>query len=391
MTPWGAEQEFDSQTLLGRTILQIVPALDASFEAFACVEAAAALAEEGARALVAGASGPMVSELQARGGVFLPFPVATRNPLAEAFNRRRLARLVDREGVELIHVRGSAGLKPALFAARDARIPFVADYERGQKAVALEADSIVVFSREILDEVAKARPEIAFRLHRGLRGVDLRPFAFESVDFARVRRLRQKLGARPHERLIVGMDLPPDRQNFFLAAAAQLKIKGFFANGTQEARFVWLHRDGETPRGFDAEVSSRGLKDLVLRLPWADRAAACLAAALVVVPAREPELCVEAQALGAATALLEEEGVSGSAEILGMTGDAHMSSRTGWLIPPSHAGALARAAEESARMGASARETLGQRARAQAANFSVERMRQLTLSVYSRHFAGVTG
>ena len=30
MTPWGAEGEVDSQALFGRTILQVVPALDAS-------------------------------------------------------------------------------------------------------------------------------------------------------------------------------------------------------------------------------------------------------------------------------------------------------------------------------------------------------------------------
>ena len=203
-----------------------------------------------------------------------------------------------------------------------------------------------------------------------------------------MRRLREKLGVKPYERLIIGLDLPPHRQNFFLAAAAQLKAKGFFANATQQTRFVWLHRDGGPPPGFAAEAERRGLKDHVLSLPWTDRAAACLAAALVVVPAREPELCIEAQALGAMTALLEEENVSGSAEILGETPDGDAASRTGWLIPPGHAGVLARAAEEAVRMGASARETLGQRARAQAANFSMERMRRLTLSLYARHFSG---
>ena len=112
--------------------------------------------------------------------------MATRNPLTQVFDRRRLARLVDREGVELIHVHGPAGLKAAVYAAREARIPLVADYGRGQGAQALEADSIVVFSREVMEETARARPEIASRLHRGLRGVDLRPFAF-GVDRSRRR------------------------------------------------------------------------------------------------------------------------------------------------------------------------------------------------------------
>ena len=174
MTPWGAEEEIDSQALFGRTILQVAPALDASPLAFACVEVAAALAEAGARALVAGAPGPLVSELQARGGVFLPYAAAARNPWTAALNGRRLAKLAAREGVELIHVRGSAALKPAFYAARKARIPLVAEYERGQNSLALDADSVVVFSQETLDAAAKQRPETARRLFRGLRGVDLR-------------------------------------------------------------------------------------------------------------------------------------------------------------------------------------------------------------------------
>ena len=384
---WGAEEEFDGRVLYGRTVLQIVSALDGGAEACACVEVAAALAEEGARALVVGAPGPAVSELQARGGVFLPLAVATRNPLTEALNRRRLAQVAEQEGVDLIHVRCSAGLKPAFHAAREARIPVVAEFGSDRNGLALKADSILVFSRETMAELAETRPDVAPRLHRGLRGVDLRPFALEAVDSGRVRRLRESLGAKPHERLIIGLDLPQNRQHFFLAAAAQLKGKGFFSSEAQEQRFVWLHREGDPPPGFDAEAARRGLQGHVLSRPWGDYAAACLAAALVIVPAREPGLCIEAQALGAATALLEEEGATGGAEFIAAPPDVEAGSRTGWLIPPAHAGALARAAEEAVRMGAAARETLGVRARLQAGRFSVERMRRLTLSVYARHFS----
>ncbi len=191
MTPWGAEEEIDRQLLFGRTVLQIAPALDASPLAFACVEVAAALAEAGARALVAGAPGPLVSELQARGGVFLPYAAEARNPWTAALNGRRLSKLAAREGVELIHVRGSAALRPAFYAARKERIPLVAEYERGQNTLALGANSVVVFSQEMLDAAAKERPETARRLFRGLRGVDLRSFSPDLMETGRVRRLRE--------------------------------------------------------------------------------------------------------------------------------------------------------------------------------------------------------
>jgi glycosyltransferase involved in cell wall biosynthesis len=393
MTPWGAEEEMDRQLLFGRTVLQIVPALDASPLAFACVEVAAALAEAGARALVAGAPGPLVSELQARGGVFLPYAAEARNPWTAALNGRRLAKLASREGVELIHVRGSAALRPAFYAARKERIPLVAEYERGQNALALGADSVVVFSQEMLDAAAKERPETARRLFRGLRGVDLRSFSPELIETSRVRRLRESFSAQPHQRLIVALGVDDEGLQLFLDAAAQLKAKGFFTNSGRDARFVWLQEEDDSSDDFEAEVVRLGLTGYVLHgdMPGAseDRAAACLAAALVVIPAREAGYCIEAQAIGAPVALLQQERGPNGAEVLRAPPDVEGGMRTGWLVPPGQPGALARAAEESVRLGASAREALARRARAQARNFSAERMCGLTLSVYARHFAGV--
>lgn len=403
MTPWSAEEEIDSQALFGRTILQVVSALDASAAAFACVEVAASLAEAGARALVAGAPGPLVSELQARGGVFLPFAAATRNPWKALLNRRRLERLVVREGVELIHVHGAAGLPAALHVARRARVPLVAEFDGDGRSPALDADSVLAFSRASLEEAARCRPETAPKLFPGLRGVDLRRFTPDAVDSSRVRRFREALCVKGHERLIVGIGLPPNRQKIFLAAAAQLKAKGFFSNDAQEARFVWLWRDEADParEAFDAEVEKLGLKEAVLQGavlqgsaphgPGADRAAACLAAALVIAPAGDTALCVEAQAMGAPVALLQKEGAVAEAEEICAPPQVEAFLRTGWVVPWGQPQALARATEEATRLGATARENFAQRARAHARRFSAERMCALTMAVYTRHFSGEGG
>ncbi|WP_294533174.1 glycosyltransferase [uncultured Rhodoblastus sp.] len=392
MTPWGAEEELDSQALFGRTILQVAAALDASAAAFACVEVAASLAEAGARALVAGAPGPLVSELQARGGVFLPFAAPTRNPWKALLNRRRLERLAVREGVELIHVRGAAALPAAFFVARRLRIPVVAEFDGDNRTLALDADSILTFSRAAFDEAANARPEAASRLFLGPRGVDLRRFLPDAVDSSRVGRWRQTIGVKAHERLIVAIGLPPARQKIFLAAAAQLKAKGFFANDAQQARFVWLWRDEKDSAraAFDAEVEKLGLGDAVAQGGIQERAAACLGAALVVVGAGDAALCIEAQAMGAPVALLAPEGAAAgfAPEEIAAPPQVEAFLRTGWLIPSGQPQALARAAEEATRLGATARDRFSQRARAHARQFSAERMCGLTLSVYARHFSG---
>ena len=83
--------------LAGRTILQILPRLDAGGAERTTLDVAAAIVQAGGRALVACDGGRMVSELQVLGGVWVPFPASAKNPLKMLFNVRKLARL-DRRG-----------------------------------------------------------------------------------------------------------------------------------------------------------------------------------------------------------------------------------------------------------------------------------------------------
>src|SRR5579871_2577532 len=104
--------------LAGRTILQIIPRLQAGGAERTAIDIAEALTEAGARALVACAGGRLVSELQAKGGLWVPFPAHTKNPLAMAFNVQKLVRLIQMEKVDVIHARSRAPAWVALFAAR---------------------------------------------------------------------------------------------------------------------------------------------------------------------------------------------------------------------------------------------------------------------------------
>jgi len=386
MTPWGEEDIADHHLLFGRTILQLIPALDPGPDAFACIETASALEEAGARALVAGGEGPLVSELQARGGVFLPFDLAAHSPIAATLNRSRLATLAEREGVELIHLRGETGFAAALHAARRLRLPLIAE-DFGPAA--LEADTIVVHGQEALDAAEAEWPHLATRFVRGMRGVDLRGCLSQPMEPERVNTLREAWGARPHERLIVGIDLPQDRQKFFLMAAAQLAKRNFFDNEGQEVRFVW--RDAEvadlTSGPFEAEARRMGLDRHVMRVVGGDRAVACLASALVATPAGDTRMSVEAQALGAPTAVLQSAAHQYVETVLAPP-QVDPFNRTGWIVAPDQPSAFARAAEEALRLGAAARERLALRAGEHARSFSAERMSALTLTTYARHFRG---
>jgi len=411
MTPWGADDGYEAQALLGRTILQVVPALDGSPASVASVAVAAALAEAGARALVAGAPGPLVSELQARGGVFLAFGAAGKkphgfvNPLTAALNRLRLERLTAREGAELIHVRSRLVANAGFYAARQARIPLVANYDgerpgvhtiygRGGDLLA-QSDCIIAANQAAAQHAVKLHPELASRVHIGQRGIDLHDFAADLVDVARVHRLRAAWGVKAHERLVVIAPCLPEQWDGVLAAAALLLAKGSLDNEAQEVRFVLLERDAQPEAGgFEAAAERLGLSGRVLRRACAeraDRAAAFLAAAAVIVaPSGEPgfiaDAAVEAQALGVPVVLVEGEALG--AGLLLAPPEVDADSRTGWHVRPGQPQALARALEEALRLGAAARETLSQNARAHARTFSVERMCAQTLAIYARRLCG---
>ena len=111
--------------LAGRTILQIVPPLAAGGDERATLAVTAALAETGARALVATDSSGLAGELQAIGGLFVRFPAATKNPLAMALNMRRLQRIIASERVDLVHVRSRWAAWAAVKACRKAKRPLV--------------------------------------------------------------------------------------------------------------------------------------------------------------------------------------------------------------------------------------------------------------------------
>ena len=96
------------RSLAGATILQLVPALRDDPAGHAAVDIALALLQSGARAIVAGEGGPLVGELRAFGGEWLPMPNDTFNPLRIRGNARRLANLIASERIDIVHAQ-SAG------------------------------------------------------------------------------------------------------------------------------------------------------------------------------------------------------------------------------------------------------------------------------------------
>ena len=393
----GPVRSSEASPLAGVTVLQIIPALEAGGAERTTVDVAAALAEAGARPLVATEGGRLVGELQAKGGIWVPFPANTKNPLAMALNVERLARLCRREGVQILHARSRAPAWVALGAARRLKIPFVTTYHgsysgrTGVKilynSVMARGDVVIANSHYTADLIRRAHPDQAGdRITVIHRGTDLSVFTPSAVAPARVESLRRAWNVAPHERvvLLAARLTAWKGQRVLIEAAARLRDLGV----PDLAVVLAGDPQGRTnyERELDALIEAQNLKGIVRRVGHCtDMPAAFRAAAVVAVPSVEPEAfgrsAVEAQALGIPVVVSDLGAVP---ETVLAPPDVDPAQRTGWRVPPGDAAALAEALKEALSLGASARDALARRAQLHVeAHFSLDRMIAGTLSVYA--------
>ena len=233
--------------IAGRTVMQIVPDLQSGGAERSAVDIAQALSQAGARSLVASRGGRMVSELQAKGGVWLPFPAATKNPFAMALNSVRLARIIRDEGVDIVHARSRAPAWVAYYAARQARARFITTYHSAYSgtspiklrynAIMAAGDMVIANSQFTARRIARLHPEAAGRIAVIPRGVDLRQFSPFAVEPQRVERLRADWGVEPHQRVVLlPARLTARKGHFVLIEAA----KRLVAQGFDDVRFIFV-------------------------------------------------------------------------------------------------------------------------------------------------------
>jgi glycosyltransferase involved in cell wall biosynthesis len=382
--------------LAGHTVLQIIPALDTGGAERTTVDTAGALAAVGARALVACEGGRLVAELQARGGIWVPFPAASKNPFAMALNVRKLARLIRAERPSIVHARSRAPAWVALGACRATRTPFMTTYHGAYSgrsplklrynSVMARGDLVVANSHYTGSLIIKNFPWARDRLRIVVNGADLRQFKIEAVDPVRVERLRAAWGVEPEERIVLLAARLTEwkGQRVLIDAAAKLARAGlggtvFVLAGDPQGRTGYV-------KELDALISKAGLDGVVRRVGHCDdMPAALMAASVVTVPSTEPEtfgrVAVEAQSLGTPV-VVSDLGAVG--ETVMAPPDTAADQRTGWRVPAGNADALADAIASALRLGASARDAMALRGRSHVEqHFSVDRMGLDMLDAYA--------
>lgn len=384
------------QPLAGRTILQIIPALDAGGAERTAIDIAEGIAQAGARSLVATTGGRLVGELQAKGGLWIPFPAATKNPASMALNVGKLAQILRNEKVDLVHARSRAPAWVALAACRLTGTGFMTTYHgaySGLSAPKLLYNSVMARGEVVIanSHFTAERIQTQFRIDPTRlrvihRGTNFEAFAPDKVAPERVEKIRRGWLVAPEERvvLLAARLTAWKGQKVLIRAAHILRERGY-----RDLVFI-LAGDPQGRNDYVAEVdrliSESQLGGVVRRVGHvSDMPAALAASALVAVPSTAPEafgrVAVEAQAMGVPVVVSNLGAVP---ETVLAPPQVRPDQRTGWRVSPDNPEELADAIAEAIDLMPSAYQQLADRARTHVmARFSLERMVSETLDCYA--------
>ena len=363
------------RSLAGATILQIVPALSDDPAGHAAVEIALALMQSGARAIVAGDGGPLVGELRAFGGEWLPLPNDTWNPLRIRKNAAMLTHLVAAERVDIVHAQSAGAAWSALQAVHRQPVFLVTSFpdrmpsgrwpRRMLNASLARGDRVIAPSSYVslaMIERYRIAPE---RITVIPRAVDTATFSPAAISGDRIAALRRVWGLLPEMRvvLVAGRMAAHNGQMSMIDAARLI-----FARGRRDIVFVFAGEDRLHMR-YAASVRKRARVhgiDTLCRFVGhcSDMPAALAVADVVVVPALQSPLtgriAAEVQAVGrpvvVTTVGMLPENVLAPPRM-------REDLRTGWVVRPGRPGELAGAVAAALASNPTAAEALGARAR----------------------------
>lgn len=370
-------------------VLQVIPELDAGGAERTTLEVAEAIAQAGGRALVASQGGRLEDELEALGGELVRLPVATKNPFVAWRNVARLAQVIRREGVQIVHARSRAPALSAKAACDRTGAHFVTTYhgtykaksglKRWYNAFMAKGERVIANSEFIRDHISREHPFAARRVTVIPRGVDLDRFDTAVVDKDRIAALAASWGIDPDDRVV----LLPGRltgwkgQREAIRAFARLKADGaalpvLILAGDAQGRTAYVEE-------LEALIGEGDLTGQVRMVGHcSDMPAAFALSRLVLTPSIEPE------AFGRTAA---EAGAMGLPVIAADHGGARevvVDGETGWRVTPGDAGALADAIAAALALDADALDNLAERAKARIRErFSARQLQASTLRVYN--------
>ncbi len=379
------------QEMKGRTILQVIPSLEGGGAETTTLEITEALGVAGARALIASQGGGLEGRLKTLGGEMIHLPVASKNPFNMWRNIGRLAALIRRERVDIIHARSRAPAWSCLFAARACHIPYLATYHSKVHA----GPKLKVFYNSVMTRGALTIANSQFtaeriqQIHRLTqaqlrvipRGCDIDALAREQWSPSQIGAQRAAWGFGGNDFVIICPARLTEWKGQHVLSAALGRLKSdvkpvLVLAGSAQGRGAYVARLENLIAEYDLQkrVHFAGHID---NMPLA-----YAAANMAVVPSIEAEpfgrTLIEASGAGLPVVASDDGGFRETV----ITGDVK-DGASGWLVPPGDVVQLANCLDEALAMAPEALFQMGRNGRAYvAAHFTRAAMCAATLAVY---------
>lgn len=368
------DRQAQRPTLVGATILQIVPALREEPVARTALDVAGSLRQAGARGLVAAEEGPLVAELTARGGEWVPLVNATLNPFRLRRSARALERLIASERIDIVHAQSAGGAWIASLAAGRIAVRLVttlldvppASRLRGYWASALARGDWVITPSNFAAAPMVTRYDIPReRLSIIPRSIDTAAFDPAAMDAVRIETLRKAWRVPQGARiLLVPGRVAPWNGQLILPEVARIMLD----NGLHGFVFVLAgerRRHRKYAQAVVEQARVKGVQALVrLTGHCRDMPAALAAADTVVIAATEPPV------LGRAVAQAQAMGRPVVTSDIGILPEHVVAPpempeevRTGWVVKQGDAEEFALALSEAFALDDGAYHTMAARAR----------------------------
>ena len=374
------------------TLLQVVPRLETGGAEQTTLDIAAAVCAAGGRALVASMGGRMEASLLASGAQLERMTVHSKNPFVILANALRLARLIRRRKVSLVHVRSRAPAFSAVLAARLTGVPLVATYhgvysaksalKRWYNGVMTRGAMVIANSEFTRDHVIAQHAVDPAKVVAIPRGVDIARFDPAAVSADRKAALAEAWGLDPADRrvkvLLAGRLTRWKGQTLAIDALAELKARGV------DDILLILAGDNQGRASYQAEleaaVRTHQMLDRVRLVGHcADMPAAYALSDIAIAPSQSPE------AFGRTAVEPQVMGLPVIASDHGATRETVVPSETGWRVAPSDTPRWADALQAAIALGPEGRRRMGEAAKARArALYSVQAMCAATLDVYAQ-------